>query len=60
VKNQPTLTCHLLDLRNHGNSPHSENMNYDLLVKDVIKFIEDNNLLHVSILGHSYFIREEE
>lgn len=44
---------HLIDLRNHGRSPHSENFNYDVMCKDVLEYMTDNNITNPIILGHS-------
>ena len=46
-------TVHLVDQRNHGRSPHSENFNYELLASDVKSYIEKFQLENISILGHS-------
>ena len=46
-------TVHLVDLRNHGRSPHSDEFNYDLMSSDIMKYISDNNIKKPSILGHS-------
>lgn len=46
---------HLLDLRNHGESPWFESMSWDDLVEDLINYLEIsfiNSPLHV--IGHSY------
>lgn len=43
----------LLDLRNHGRSPHAEEFNYDAMAADVAEFIRDQNLSAVNLLGHS-------
>ena len=43
----------LLDLRNHGKSPHSEEMDYGLMLEDVLLFIEQKTVGSVSVLGHS-------
>lgn len=43
----------LLDLRNHGDSPHSEAFSYDLMVDDLILFLENHNIKDPIILGHS-------
>ncbi|MDL2231272.1 alpha/beta fold hydrolase [Porphyromonadaceae bacterium OttesenSCG-928-L07] len=44
----------LPDLRNHGQSPHSDEMNYDLMSDDIIELIQDMNLPVVPhIVGHS-------
>jgi esterase len=44
---------HLLDLRNHGRSFHSEEFNYEILAKDVFDYCLSNNLKSVSVIGHS-------
>lgn len=43
----------LLDLRNHGRSPHAENFTYDLMAADVAGFIRAQNLGAVNLIGHS-------
>lgn len=44
---------HLLDLRNHGRSFHSDDFSYELMVEDVVAYILAKNLNKVSVLGHS-------
>ncbi len=44
---------HLIDLRNHGRSFHSSEMNYSLMVKDLLNYIQLHNLLNPILLGHS-------
>jgi esterase len=44
---------HLLDLRNHGKSFHSEEFNYEIMSQDVFDYCKANNLEKVSIIGHS-------
>ena len=44
---------HLIDLRNHGRSPHADDFNYDVMCGDVLEYIEDNNIEKPIILGHS-------
>lgn len=43
----------LLDLRNHGRSPHSDNHNYDVMTADLLEFLNDHQLEKPVILGHS-------
>ncbi len=43
----------LLDLRNHGQSPHSTQMNYSLMAEDVVEFLTDHQVEQPVILGHS-------
>jgi len=44
---------HSLDLRNHGESFHSNLMSYDLMAQDVIRYLDENKLKCVNIMGHS-------
>lgn len=43
----------LIDLRNHGKSPHSDDWNIELMATDVIDFMHDNWIYDAAILGHS-------
>ncbi len=43
----------LLDLRNHGKSPHSDEWNVSLMAEDVLQFMEDNWIYEATIIGHS-------
>ena len=45
--------CYALDLRNHGHSPHSEEMDYALMAGDVAEFLDAEKLDVVNVLGHS-------
>jgi esterase len=42
-----------VDLRNHGQSPHSDEMSYDLMADDVAELMADLNLQQVDVIGHS-------
>src|SRR5580704_7172835 len=42
-----------VDQRNHGQSPHSDDINYKLLSEDLLEFLKDNALGEVNIIGHS-------
>lgn len=44
---------HLLDLRNHGRSFHSEEWSYDDMVQDIVKYMDYHQLLSAFVLGHS-------
>lgn len=44
---------HLIDQRNHGRSPHTPEFSYDLLVEDLLRYIQERNLPKVILLGHS-------
>lgn len=42
-----------VDLRNHGESEHSQSMDYEEMAKDVLAFLDSQNLSKVIIVGHS-------
>jgi len=44
---------HLIDLRNHGRSPHAEDFNYDVMCEDVLEYMNENNINKPILLGHS-------
>lgn len=44
---------HMLDLRNHGRSFHSDDFSYELMVADVLEYCNHHNLSNISIIGHS-------
>ena len=44
---------YVVDLRNHGLSPHSEVWNYQVMSEDILELINDNNLQNIILLGHS-------
>ena len=41
------------DLRNHGRSPHSEEMNYSCMANDIIELMNDLSLGQTTLIGHS-------
>ena len=43
----------LIDQRNHGHSPHSEEMSYPTMAKDLKNFIDQQQLENAIVLGHS-------
>jgi esterase len=47
------FTVYLLDLRNHGKSPHSDIHDYPSMIEDLNEFITDHNLQESVIMGHS-------
>lgn len=47
------FNVYYLDLRNHGNSPHSDQMSYPLMAADVIEFMDNQNIRKANIVGHS-------
>lgn len=44
---------HMLDMRNHGRSPHSEDFSYDLMADDLVEYLDDHDISEAYILGHS-------
>jgi len=43
----------LIDQRNHGRSPHTENHTYKLMAEDLKEFFEQQNIEKAIIVGHS-------
>lgn len=41
------------DARNHGDSPHSDSLNYEVLSKDLIQLLEDLEIEKAIMVGHS-------
>ena len=44
---------YLLDMRNHGSSPHHPMMDYPSMTADVLRFMDEHSLSTTHILGHS-------
>ena len=44
---------HLVDQRNHGRSFHSTDFDYELLVEDLLNYMNFHNIESANILGHS-------
>ena len=44
---------HILDLRNHGRSFHSDEFSYELMVQDVYDYCKAHNLNKINVIGHS-------
>ncbi|MEY4386802.1 MAG: hypothetical protein RLY20_2085 [Verrucomicrobiota bacterium] len=42
-----------LDQRNHGHSPHHDEMSYELMAADVVRFMDAHQLASAHVLGHS-------
>ena len=43
----------VLDLRNHGQSPHSARMNYGLMAGDLVEFLDAEGFEKAHVMGHS-------
>jgi esterase len=44
---------HLIDQRNHGRSFQTDEFSYEVMVDDLLHYIEHHNLKNVHLLGHS-------
>lgn len=44
---------YVLDLRNHGDSPHSDKMDYPHMAADVAAFMDREGLKRATVIGHS-------
>lgn len=43
----------LVDQRNHGQSPHSDEFSYQAMVADLLEFIDEHRLENPIVIGHS-------
>ncbi|MDD3737674.1 MAG: alpha/beta fold hydrolase [Lentimicrobiaceae bacterium] len=50
---EKNFTVWLPDLRNHGQSPHSDEFNYSVIAHDVCQFVSKHNITDFVIVGHS-------
>lgn len=44
---------HMLDLRNHGRSFHSDIFNYEVMAQDIADYCDEHHLENIDIIGHS-------
>lgn len=44
---------HALDLRNHGQSPWSDDVGYEAMAGDVLGYLDSQNISRAAIIGHS-------
>ncbi len=44
---------HLLDMRNHGRSFHSDNFSYEIMAGDVLDYCTSKSVSKLNIIGHS-------
>ena len=47
------FTVYLIDQRNHGGSPHSEEMNFQVMADDLVELMDDEGLDRIHLMGHS-------
>ncbi len=48
-----TFAVYILDQRNHGRSPHADDMDYSTMAKDLKAFMEQQRLEASHLIGHS-------
>jgi len=44
---------YIIDQRNHGNSPHSSEHNYNVMSADIFEFMQDKSIKKAILIGHS-------
>ena len=44
---------HMVDMRNHGRSFHSDEFTYDAMVGDIVEYCKHHNLEKIDLIGHS-------
>lgn len=44
---------YVLDMRNHGNSPHAEVLDYPSMATDLLAFLDNHKITSAHLLGHS-------
>ena len=47
------FTTHLIDLRNHGRSFHSDDSSLAAMTQDIVNYLDANNIKKTHLLGHS-------
>ena len=47
------FTVYLVDLRNHGHSPHSAEFTYELMARDLSDFFDEHGIHKAIVIGHS-------
>lgn len=47
------FACYAIDLRNHGRSPHSDDISYSLMAADVKELMDDLSIDKIILMGHS-------
>jgi pimeloyl-ACP methyl ester carboxylesterase len=43
----------IIDQRNHGRSPHSKEFSYEILMNDLLGFMQQQDIAQANIIGHS-------
>ena len=47
------FVVYVVDARNHGRSPHSDEFNFPLMSNDMIELLDDEKLASAAVIGHS-------
>lgn len=47
------FTTHLIDLRNHGRSFHSDETSHQVMAEDLLRYLEHHNIVKANVMGHS-------
>jgi esterase len=47
------LAVYTLDARNHGQSPHDAEFNYEVMAGDLVEFLDNEGIQNPIVLGHS-------
>jgi esterase len=50
---QEDFTMYLLDQRNHGDSPQTDEWNYEVMAQDIFELMEDEGIAKAHVMGHS-------
>jgi pimeloyl-ACP methyl ester carboxylesterase len=50
---QEEYTLHLLDARNHGQSPHNSEFNYKVMAEDLKQYLDEQFISNPILIGHS-------
>lgn len=46
-------TVYCLDLRNHGKSPHDDEISFEAMASDIIEFMDNHDIEKTAVMGHS-------
>lgn len=50
---QSQYRVYLVDVRNHGSSPHTETHTYEDICSDILLFLKNHNIEKATLMGHS-------
>lgn len=53
IANSTGRNVYAVDVRNHGDSPHTRDLDYSLMVADLERFLHERELDRVALVGHS-------